>query len=462
MKEILKDTSIYSLGNILTKCIGFFAIVFYTHFTTQEELGVYGYILVLISFASMFLMLGSDNAFARYYFEFKSNRSRQVLTSTVFFIIGIWTLFVVIVLILCSRNISYMLLESYEHSLSFLLALASLPFTIFASLSNQVLINNFKTKQFVIFNFATSVITISSAVILLKFSQLSIGAIFCGIIIANATLLPFRFYIIKELLIFKVSVKVIKKVLIFGIPFLPTSIAYYIFSSADRLMLEAMSSIDKVGLYTVAVSLSTVMNVISSAIGKSFSPHALKAYEEDRNKAKKLFAKFLYLIIFFVTIVIISATLIGRELIDLFFPATYGDVFITMLLLLIGIGFQTTTQVTALGITLTKKTIYLTYVTFFVAVFNIIMNYLLIPIYNEIGAAIATMLSFFVLTVLYYVTSQKLYKIRYNKLLFILSLFVIALAVYISYIGFYIRITLFIAIFILLFFKRRKIIEVFK
>ena len=54
MNSILKDISLYSIGVIFTKGISFLSIIIYTYFLTKEEIGVYGYILILISFANVF------------------------------------------------------------------------------------------------------------------------------------------------------------------------------------------------------------------------------------------------------------------------------------------------------------------------------------------------------------------------------------------------------------------------
>ena len=172
--------------------------------------------------------------------------------------------------------------------MAFLFALASLPLKLLASMSNQALRNQFKTKQFVIYNFITAVVTVSSAIYLLKFTDLGVASIFLGVIIGDIFVLPLRFFAIKELFIKEVDFTILKSILAYGVPFLPASVAYWVFSSADRVMLESMSSLESVGIYTVAVSLGAVMSLVASAIGQAWSPHAVKAYEEDKEKAKEL------------------------------------------------------------------------------------------------------------------------------------------------------------------------------
>ena len=116
--------------------------------------------------------------------------------------------------------------------------------------------------------------------------------------------------------------------------------------------------------------------------------------------------------------------MIGRELINFIFPAGYQKVFYPMLLLLTGVGFQITTQVTAIGISLAKKTIHFVYITLFIAIVNIGLNYILIPIYKEVGASFATMISYLQLTFIYTIVSQKLFGLNYDFKFFFCCLYI--------------------------------------
>lgn len=462
MRAILKDTSIYAIGDMLTKGIGFFAILFYTHYLSQSEIGTYGYILVLVGFVNTFLILGADNAYARYFFEFKTHHERQVLTTTLFLWFGVWFVTAIILPVLYSEQISKLLLKTDSYSFAFMMAFLSLPLRLFSSMSNQALRNEFKTKQFVLYNFFTAIITVGSAFLLLNYSSYGVSSIFIGMIMGDIIMLPFRFYAIKELLIAEVDFSIIKKILVYGVPFVPASVAYWIFSSADRIMLEHMSGLESVGIYTVAVSLSVIMSLVAGAIGQAWSPHAIKAYEENPEDAKILYIKFLNVLIAIGLFIILCASLVGKELIELFFSPNYNHVFYPLLFLLIGIGFQITTQVTAVGISIAKKTIYVLYITFFVAVVNIGLNYFLIPYFQETGASIATAFAYMLLTFVYAFISQNIFKLQYNKKTIIISLSGLIVIISMSFLPEWIRLLLFIGIMYMVYQYRQKVLEAIK
>jgi O-antigen/teichoic acid export membrane protein len=204
------------------------------------------------------------------------------------------------------------------------------------------------------------------------------------------------------------------------------------------------------------------MNLIASAVSQAWSPHAIKIYEEDKEKARFLYMQFLKIIITISLFLIFCAAMIGRELINFIFPAEYQKVFYPMLLLLTGIGFQITTQVTGIGISLAKKTIYFVYITLFIAIVNIGLNYILIPIYKEVGASFATMISYLLLTFIYTIVSQKLFRLNYD-FKFIFVVFILLAVVFLfSFMDIIFRIVLLFNVFICLYLKKEKIIEALK
>lgn len=459
MLAILKDTSIYAIGDLLTKGIGFFAIVFYAHFITQADMGVYGYIIVIIGFATAFLILGMDNAYARYFFEYKEHRQKQILTTTLFVFLIFWVVFVLFLPLTFSSSLSILLLKDSSYASAIFFAILSLPLKLLSSMSNQALRNQFKTKQFIVFNFFTAFFSVSFAILILSFSSIGVAAIFIGMIIGDLLVLPFRIYAIRELFIKEVDFSILKNILAFGVPFLPASIAYWVFSSADRIMLESMSSLESVGIYTVAVSLGSIMSLVASAIGQAWSPHAVKAYETNKEEAKVLYARFFKVLVFVALFLVFCASMIGKELISLIFPAEYSSTFYPMIFLLIGIGFQITTQVTACGISLAKKTIYFMYITSIIAVINIVLNYILIPHFAEVGASFSTMISYLLLTIFYTIVSQRLFTIKYDKKFIALAFLALVFIFFASFFDFIYRLVVFLLVFLVLYYYKNKIME---
>ena len=424
-------------------------------------MGIYGYILVVIGFINTFLMLGLDNAYARYFFEYKNARERSTLTTTIIFFLIFWSVFVVSISSFFVGDIVFVLLKTYEYNGVFLVAIAGIPLRIISSVLNQALRNQFKTQQFVIFNFFSTLLTIIFALILL-FLKFGLISIFIALIASDIIVLPFKFFAIRNLLSFRINIGILRKLLSFGIPFLPSSIAYWIYSSSDRIMLERMSALEDLGVYTVAVSLSSVMAIVCNSIAQAWSPHAIQIYEEDQYAAKKFYVKFLNLLLFLFLFVMFFACIFGKDFIMIAFPYDYEKAFYPFLILMASLGFQATTQVTAIGISLSKKTMYFLYVSFFVAFVNVFLNFALIPYYGVYGAAFATAISYLLLTLIYAMISQRLFFLNYDYGIILIFCILLLIVFCISFLSFLYKIVVFCFIVIMVYAKRERIIKVFK
>jgi O-antigen/teichoic acid export membrane protein len=105
-------------------------------------------------------------------------------------------------------------------------------------------------------------------------------------------------------------------------------------------------------------------------------------------------------------------------------PEEYGASAVPLAVLCFGIVLQSTQQVTAVGISIEKKTFLFARVAWISAIVNLILNYFLIPIYGGQGAAWATTISYLVLTGCYLFYTQRLHPlpIQWNKICFMLVL----------------------------------------
>jgi len=90
--------------------------------------------------------------------------------------------------------------------------------------------------------------------------------------------------------------------------------------------------------------------------------------------------------------------------------------------------FRATSLYFQMGMFFQNRTSYLSYTTIIGAIVVIILNYLLIPKYKELGAAISVLGSYAVLAVVSFLVSQRLYRIKI-EVMRLLKLFLIVSAI---------------------------------
>ncbi len=94
--------------------------------------------------------------------------------------------------------------------------------------------------------------------------------------------------------------------------------------------------------------------------------------------------------------------------------------------ILLGYVFFGINQVLLPGFYFEKKTKYLAIITIITAIINVTLNYLFIPYFGIMGPGYAMIISYFILVILTYFTSQKLFKVyyEYKRILLLFTLFI--------------------------------------
>jgi O-antigen/teichoic acid export membrane protein len=247
----------------------------------------------------------------------------------------------------------------------------------------------------------------------------SLGLGIDGLLTAQAIVLtlvlPVALLLIrKDIKFSKINMIWLKELVQFGHPFIFASLAYWLFGSMDRWMLASMHSVEEVGIYSVAFRFASIVLFVSTAFGQAWSPTAMKIRTDHPDSYRTIYGQVLLLLVFVTLIVGGALALFSGELISLIMPQEYLKSSLPLVILCFAIIFQSSQQVTAIGISLEKKTYIFARLAWLAAVINFIGNYLLIPHFGASGAASATLISYIVLTVSYFYYTQKLHPIVIN------------------------------------------------
>jgi O-antigen/teichoic acid export membrane protein len=203
----------------------------------------------------------------------------------------------------------------------------------------------------------------------------------------------------------------IKELVQFGYPFIFAGLAYWLFGAMDRWMLASMASVEEVGIYSVAYRFSSVVLFVSAAFGQAWSPIAIKIRTDHPDRYRIIYGQVLLLLLFIMLFVGGGIALFSGELIGLIMPTEYYASALPLAILCFGIILQSTQQVTAVGISIEKKTYLFARLAWLTAFVNFAANWLLIPSLGAVGAAWATLGAYVVLTISYLYYTQLLHPI---------------------------------------------------
>lgn len=164
-----------------------------------------------------------------------------------------------------------------------------------------------------------------------------------------------------------------------------------IYGQTDKIMLKQMLDETAVGYYSLAVSLNSIWCFVLTAIIDSLYPNIMKLNKTDKfayeRKNKQLYALVIY-ISFFVAIMF---AVFGKFAVNLL----YGEAFLGAVAPLKIVALYTAFSYLGVArdawIICENNQKYLKYIYFFAAILNVLLNYLLIPKFGASGAALASL-----------------------------------------------------------------------
>ncbi|MGI5089141.1 oligosaccharide flippase family protein [Treponema sp. OMZ 305] len=164
-----------------------------------------------------------------------------------------------------------------------------------------------------------------------------------------------------------------------------------ILSQSDRIMLKKFVGEESVGIYSVGYSLALIISSIWGALNTSWVPFYYE-YKKDNNRNLILEKAGRYMTLF--SVLTMGFLLLAPEVYKIMAPSAYWKGIRLIPLIVLAYYFNFLYAFPANHEFFYQKTIYISLGTLVAAGINIGLNFLLIPIYGDMGAAIATVVSF--------------------------------------------------------------------
>lgn len=407
IKELLKDASIYGLSDFLFKAVSFLTFPIYAYLLSLEEFSVMSLVTTLVYFAGIFFNIGNiNNSVQRYYWDEEGQNTKKLVVSTGLICLLMASLVLGGIFFALFIPLKATLMVRYGISSSTLLYafLGGILTNIF-SFALNVLRLHFAPWQFFLLSVSLNALMAVLSILFVFSFNLGIEGYFLGIVCAYAVFTPLALWAVNRDLGLCFDITLAKKLMLFSYPFIFMSINYWIGSSFDRWMLAEMVSLEEVGLYSVAFRFATVINLFVAAFGQAFSPLALKNYSEKPS----LFSHFMHQTFVLWVLCLLGLwsliSLFSNDVLHFMLPEAYWGASNSLIYLCLGTAVLGISQLTAFPITLAKKTQLFNYASILAVVINIVLNWLWIPTYGAVGAAIASACSYAAVTFSYSIFS---------------------------------------------------------
>jgi O-antigen/teichoic acid export membrane protein len=413
-RRIGRDVLVYASGDVVVRATGLITLPVYTRIFDPHRYGVLSFIWGAQALFTTVIALGGDSAYVRFFFEAKTHEARQQLTSTWLGFLALWSLGVVALLVPFSGLFSQASFNTRAHGLAVAFGLLTAPVLLGHIMVGQVLRNQFQTRLFTVLNVSTMLLATAGGLVGGALLDLGIDGVLGGMLVGYLAMLPVRLWSARSMFRRAFSSRLLRETLRFGLPLVPASIAIWIFELSDRFVLAKLSTLDEVGFYSVAASVTSVLGLGVTAVGLAWTPHAVSLYESAREDASRLIGRMGTLLLVAFGLIAVIVSVFAHQLVSIVAGPGYSRAELAVGPLALAFVAYASTQVTATGISLMKKTKYIVVITWAAALLNVALNVALVPVGGMVASAWATLASYILLTLAYLGVSQRLWRVQYE------------------------------------------------
>ena len=414
MNKLVKNSSFYTLGNILPKIGSFFLIPIYTKYMEPADYGIVYSLQVLVSVLTIAFTLSLPKAIYRLFYDYKTIDEKRTFISSI-----INTIFListsVFLLALVFNNVVTLIYTSIDFFPYFFYVLIFILFNSFETVPKALLMVKERANLFVILNVLQFLLKNGLIIVFVVYIGKGAEGYLLGQMLSAVIFAPVFIYLIKDYIRFRWNAGIIKTTLAFSLPMIPGNLSAWVLNLSDRVFIERYFSTADVGIYSLGYQIAGLVLIFSGAIKSAIDPHFYKTSNENSYEIskKKLSKEFSYLIIFVFVIGFLIA-LFSKDAVQLFIDPKYLEAYKIVPIISLAYLIGHFSGYFNLMIYQSKKSIIVMYLMIVSAVLNVGLNFLLIPSFGVYGAAWATVLSFSLLFILSAVVSKKYYYIPLN------------------------------------------------
>ena len=427
VKETIKNSAIYGLGNISIKLIGFILVPFLTNpeYLSIDDYGALGVMEAVNQIVIYLIAMGLNNSMFRWYYD-QSEKDNKATLFTALIMVALIAIFAVSIVAFLKTEISNLIFNTPDYDKIVLLLIISTGLQALEQLPASLMRLQDKAAFFTTTNIIKLVITLVVTLYYLLGLEAGLEAIYMGQIVGSLTYFTIVFPFILKNSIPNIHIPVFKEMLGYGFSMMIAGLSGALINVLDRFVLNSMSGLEEVGLYSLGYKISSIIKVfIIGSVSMAITPMIFRKIKDD--DSLRFYRKTMTYYGFAMIVCIMGISLFGREAIKLFTGSSiYWSSYTVVPILAFSLFFVALKDVVVTGLHITKKTSRISLMTGIVSILNLILNILMIPWLGAEGAALASFLSQLTYFAGVFYFSNKVYPISFewNK---IILMFVVGL-----------------------------------
>lgn len=405
---LIKNMLIFGLGLLGSKFVQFMLLPYFTNVLSTEEYGTIDLTVTFVGLAVPVVSLELSDAMLRFGLSEDTDK-KALFKNGVMVLVGASLLS----LLLSPFLVFYKSISPWRWYVLALVVLQCFKtnFALFVKAENKITVYSLDS-------ILTALVTAGGDVVLLSVFKTGISGYFTAEILGNLVSICFLFTAGGLGRYWEwarpVDRKLLGQMLKYSVPLMFNAVSWWITSFSDRVVLDLFFSSGDVGIYSVAAKVPAIITTVLSVFTQAWIISAVKEYEKERNVAffEKVYHIYSALLFSMVSVVM----LLIRPVMKIYVGEAFYGAWYYVPLLLIGTAFLGISNYYGAVYAAAKANLLEIKSTILCAGSNLLLNLLLIPRLDILGAVMATMMSYVIVVIVRIIDTKKIMNLGVGRL----------------------------------------------
>lgn len=412
--RLAKGSFIYGLGSMLQRFAGLLLLPFFTRALGPEEYGVFALLSLFGIAMNGLLTLGIGNSLGLLFFKEQDGQQRISVVWTASLVTLVNCVFWWTLIHLFAEKLSLAIFRTDHYT--GLLSLAFLGNTLTAAYDPLLAYFRMteKAAQYVLITVSTTITTLAISIWLVLYLQLGLFGLVLAIVAGQGFGLLTTFSILCRQAPILVDHRFAAPLIRIGFPSIFGLFAFLLIDYADRQLIERLLGLTELGVYSVGYTFGMVMTVLMGAFATAWSPF-FSSYRHSPEEASGIFSRVMtYYCAGFAGLVLIFFT-VSKPIVLLMTPEPFHQGWTIIGPVAAAYALKGCYLIALPGIYFAEKLHLQSILEWLAALVNIGLNFLLIPMFGILGAALATLFCYGSLVIFAQIVSNRYLQVKYDK-----------------------------------------------
>lgn len=389
LRDLLKHSSIYAIGQILTRMASIMLLPLYTYCLTPADYGITAILDLTTTILALLIGGGMVTAVTRFHFDDESPRHHDRVWWTGLTYVALASTLVLLPMWLGRQLLSDLTLGSAatQGSFYYTLALATTWLSSIGCIFETYLRVQKWSGLFVAISMGRLLLNIALNVWFLVGLEMGVTGLLSGNLIAtlvNSLVLLLVF--VRSRGGFCLDTDLARRLVRFSVPLVVTALLSMLMHEADRYVLRVFAGMDEVGVYSLAHKIGFAVNTLCLLPFSSIWHVAIYDIEKLPN-ARHMFGRVFGWFTSAMGILLLGAALTVHPILPLLTPESYGEAVELIAVILLGFYFFGLSYQFEVPALLTKRSVLMVPGAVAGVLVNLGANLLLVPVIGAWGAA---------------------------------------------------------------------------